>query len=162
MRVRVCKGVSRFQACAFLSAWGTFPCSLENMMKKTLLASLVLIGTLGAASAQANDTFVGAVIGGGMGGLIGHSVGGRDGAVVGSLVGAAAGAALASSNEPRYVNAGYGAPAYYAEPAYYTAPPAYYTRPVVARPVYYRERPDWHRHDRHERRDRHHDHRHWR
>lgn len=139
-------------------------------MKKTLLASFVLVATLGAASAQANDTFVGAVIGGGMGGLIGHSVGGRDGAVVGSLVGAAAGAALASSNQPRYVNAGYGAPAYYAEPAhaYHAAPHAYYSRPAMARPVYYRERADWHphhrhaRHDRHERRDRHHDHRHWR
>ena len=129
-------------------------------MKKTLLASLVLIGTLGAANAHANDTVIGAVIGGGMGGLIGHSVGGHDGAVVGGLVGAVAGAALANSHEPRYVNAGYGAPAYYTQPqpGYYAAAPAYYTRPVLVRPAYYRERPEWHHH----RHDRHHEHRHWR
>ncbi|HEY1182510.1 MAG TPA: glycine zipper 2TM domain-containing protein, partial [Rhodocyclaceae bacterium] len=91
-------------------------------MKKIFLASLMLAGSLGAASAQADDAVVGALVGGGVGSVIGHSVGGRNGAVVGGLVGAAAGIAIASNNGPRYVSAGYGPPVYYAPrpaPVYY-------------------------------------------
>lgn len=122
-------------------------------MKKTVLTSLALVGTLLTANAQANDTMVGAVIGGGMGGLIGHSVNGQNGAVVGALVGAMAGAALASNSGPRYAGTAYGAPSYHARP------PAYYRHPAVAMPVHYHGRPDRH-YSRYERR--HHDHhRHW-
>ena len=132
-------------------------------MKKTILASLALASALVATGAQANDTAIGAVVGGGMGGLIGHSVNGQQGAVVGALVGAAAGAILASNSGPRYAEAHYGAPAYRVHPApvYYAPPPAYYGRPAVVTPVYYRGRPDWHRghHDRHHAHR--HPHRHW-
>lgn len=123
-------------------------------MKKTLLASLIIAGAFVASSAQANDTVVGAVVGGGVGSLIGHSVGGRDGAVVGGIVGAVAGVALASNSGPRYVNVGYAAPVSYARPAPVYYPPAYGPR-VVAAPVYYRPvryvRPGWD-HRRHEQR----------
>lgn len=124
-------------------------------MKKTLLASLVLAGSLGAASAQAHDALVGAAVGGGVGGLVGHSVGGRDGAVIGGIVGALAGVVLASDNGPRYGNSGYGRPVHYTSHVPHHAP-VYRGHPGHARPVMVQHR---HHHDRHHRHD---NYRHWR
>lgn len=132
-------------------------------MKKTLLASLILAGSLGAASAQAHEALVGAAVGGGVGGLIGHSVGGRDGAVVGGIVGgivgALAGVALASDSGPRYVSSGYGRPVHYHShhaPMYRGGHPAH-VRPVMMEHGHHRH---GHRHA--DRGHRHDDYRHWR
>lgn len=128
-------------------------------MKKTLLASLILAGSLGAASAQAHEALVGAAVGGGVGGLIGHSVGGRDGAVVGGIVGALAGVALARDSGLRYVSGGYGHPVHYQShhaPMYRGGHPAH-VRPVMMEHGYHRH---GHRHS--DRGHRHGDYRHWR
>ena len=119
-------------------------------MKKTFLASLILAGSLGAASAQAHE----ALVGGGVGSLIGHSVGGRDGAVVGGIVGALAGVVLASDNNPRYVSTGHARPVHYTPPAPRHAP-VYHGHPNHVRPVMVQHRQTHYNH-------RHDSHRHWR
>jgi hypothetical protein len=106
-------------------------------MKKQVLISLTLsLGLLASNAAMANDTILGALLGGGAGMLVGRSVGGRDGAIIGGALGAAAGAAIAAQNDrPR----GRAAP-----PAYvtYEAPPAYYPpQGYYAPQEYYQQQP---------------------
>jgi hypothetical protein len=102
------------------------------IMKKQLAISLALsLGLLASNAAMADDTLLGALLGGGAGVLVGSSLGGRDGAIIGGALGAAAGAAIASQNDrPR---------SHYAPPAYarYEAPAAYYPAPVHYAPQGY-------------------------
>lgn len=125
-------------------------------MKKTLLASLILLGSLGAANAHAHEAVVGAVVGGGVGSVIGHSVGGNNGAVLGGIVGALAGVALASDSGPRYVHSNHGRQVHYAP----HHAPVYRGHPAHVRPVmvehrhhhHVRHPAGWgHRHDAHRR-----------
>ncbi len=84
-------------------------------MKKQFGITLALaLGLLASNAATADDTILGALLGGGAGVLVGHSVGGRDGAIIGGALGAAAGAAIAAQNDrPR---------SHYAPPAYLSSP----------------------------------------
>jgi len=126
---------------------------------RVLGAAIVFsLGVATSATALANDTVVGALIGGAAGALVGHSVGGHDAMVTGGVLGAAAGAAIGSQSRRRhksehsahyypyppnyrYSERSYSYPAqptyYYESPAYYEAPPA----------VYYEPRRRGHRHD---------------
>jgi hypothetical protein len=148
----------------------------ESTMNKPLkrirfvaAAAALSAGVLATGTAQASDSVLGAVIGGGAGAVIGQSLGGRDGAIIGGALGAAAGAA-AASNHRHYgggyavgASVGYPASVYAPAPVYRVAPPVMYAPPprVVYRPVYvaprpvYYERPGWRRgHDRYEYRER--------
>lgn len=142
-------------------------------MKKQLGITIALC-MLSSTPALADDTVLGALIGGGAGAVVGHSIGGRDAAVIGGALGAAAGAAIASNNGGTRVV--HSRPVYYAPPpppAYYAPPPVvypqqvYYAAPVrVERRVYYVE--DGYsrgyyerRHPRHDRDWRRDDRRHW-
>lgn len=115
-------------------------------MKKTIGLTLALsLGLMTSTVALANDTVLGAVIGGGAGALIGHAVGGRNGTLVGGVIGATAGAVIASDQDDnrrhdrRVVQ--YYAPQpqtvyttqtyYQPEPAYYPQQQVYYAPPPV-------------------------------
>lgn len=129
------------------------------MNRKFAIAALSL-GLLSASAAQADDSLLGALIGGSAGALIGHSIGGRTGTVVGAAVGAAAGAAIADDDHrrptalyaPRPVAVYETLPPPRPMPVVYPAPvyqpvPVYVSRPAYVAPVVVRyEREDWHHH----------------
>lgn len=127
-------------------------------MKKQLAITLALsLGLLASNAAMADDTLVGALLGGGAGVLVGQSVGGRDGAIIGGALGAAAGAAIASQHPRGYyappVYSTYVAPPVYYPPRVYYVPPGYYRQPVH---YVYRDHQRWDR-DHWDHRDRGHD-----
>lgn len=87
-------------------------------MNKRLALTLTLsFGLLTSSVAMANNTVVGALLGGGAGALVGQSVGGRDGALIGSAFGAAAGVVLTSQQGRPVIDQRVD---YYAPPVVYT------------------------------------------
>ncbi len=138
------------------------------MKRRFAIPLLISLGLLSSGLALANDTLLGALLGGGSGALVGRALGGRQGAVIGGVLGAAAGASIAAEDDTprvgRRVDYYPAQPVYYAQEGYYPPQTVYYApapRVVAPPPVIYIEsrhrRDDWHHrphHDRHDRRDR--------
>src|SRR5690606_18305350 len=116
------------------------PRQAPQTILRWLAASVLMVGAaaLVAPPAQASQTVLGAIVGGGAGAMIGQSFGGRDGAVIGGAIGAAAGAAAAQhTRHGGYgahvgVNIGYPPPVYVpAPPVVYAPAPVYHVPPAV-------------------------------
>ena len=97
------------------------------MNTKIAIATALMSGCLVSASvARADDSFLGAIIGGGAGALVGKSIGGRDGAIIGGVLGGAAGVAIADQRRARFNYAPQ--PVHYRQPALIVPAPVYYVR----------------------------------
>jgi hypothetical protein len=112
-----------------------------------LSASLLIAAGSAQAGDRSGDALLGGLLGGGLGAVIGQQVGGRDGAIVGGAVGAATGVYATTSrhdhHRERHEGYGYGAPVYYARPAYVVPERIVYYGPRVSYVPIVRERGPW-------------------
>lgn len=114
----------------------------QSVAVRNVTALVLMAAAASPALVRADDSTVGAVIGGGIGAVIGNRVGGTGGAIVGGVIGAAAGAAVGANQQDQEVSyypptppppAVVYAPAY--QPVYqpaYVPPPVVYGAPVYA------------------------------
>lgn len=104
----------------------------QSIAVRNVTALVLMAAVASPALVRADDSTVGAVIGGGIGAVIGNRVGGTGGAIVGGVIGAAAGAAVGANQQDQEVGYYPPPPAVVYGPAY--APPAVVYAPAYAPP----------------------------